>query len=36
AVDGDFIIMPYVKPCHGSFVLRIPGKEEVGRMRKGK
>ncbi len=36
AVDGDFIIMPYVKPCHGCFVLRIPGKEEVARMRKGK
>ncbi len=36
AVDGDFIIMPYVKPCHGSFVLRIPGEEEVERMRKGK
>ncbi|MCX9025265.1 MAG: DUF1894 domain-containing protein [Candidatus Methanoperedens sp.] len=36
AVDGDFIIMPYVKPCHGCFVLRISGKEEVERMRKGK
>ncbi len=36
AVDGDFIIMPYVKPCHGCFVLRIPGKEEVARLRKGK
>lgn len=36
AVDGDFIIMPYVKPCHGCFVLRIPGKEEAGRLRKGK
>ena len=36
AVDGDFIIMPYVKPCHGSFVLRIPGKEEVERVRAGR
>lgn len=36
AVDGDFIVMPYVKPCHGCFVLRIPGKEEVARMRKRK
>lgn len=35
AVDGEDIIMPYVKPCHGSFVLRIPGGEEVERMRKG-
>lgn len=36
AVDGDDVILPYVKPCHGSFVLRIPGGEEVERMRKGK
>ncbi len=36
AVEGEYIILPYVKPCHGSFVLRIPGKEEVERMRKGK
>jgi hypothetical protein len=31
-IEGD-IILPYVKPCHGSFVLRIPGKEEVARLR---
>jgi len=36
AIDGDFIILPYVKPCHGCFVLRIPGKEEVGMLRAGK
>ncbi len=36
AVDGEDVILPYVKPCHGCFVLRIPGKEEAGRMRKGK
>ncbi len=36
AVENDDVIMPYVKPCHGSFVLRIPGKEEVGRLRGGK
>ncbi len=35
AVEGEDVILPYVKPCHGSFVLRIPGKEEVERMRKG-
>lgn len=33
AVDGDCVILPYVKPCHGCFVLRIPGKEEAGRLR---
>jgi len=36
AVDNDNIIMPYVKPCHGSFVLRIPGKKEVESLRAGK
>ncbi len=36
AVDGDHIILPYIKPCHGCFVLRIPGAEEVEKMRKGK
>ena len=35
AVDNDDIIMPYVKPCHGSFVLRIKGKAEVERLRSG-
>ena len=36
AVDGSDVILPYVKPCHGCFVLRIPGGEEVERLRKGK
>jgi hypothetical protein len=36
AVDGDDVILPYIKPCHGSFVLRIPGKEEAVRLRAGK
>ena len=36
AIDGEFIILPYVKPCHGCFVLKIPAGEEVERMRKGK
>ena len=35
AVDNDHIIIPYVKPCHGCFVLRLPGKEEVQRLRVG-
>lgn len=35
AVDNDDVILPVVKPCHGSFVLRIPGKQEVERLRKG-
>ncbi len=36
AIEGEDVILPYVKPCHGSFVLRIPGKEEAERVRKGK
>lgn len=35
AVENDDIIMPYVKPCHGSFVLKIKGKAEVERLRAG-
>lgn len=36
AVENDGIILPYVKPCHGTFVLRINSKEEVERLRNGK
>jgi len=36
AVDAGDVIMPYVKPCHGCFVLRVPGGGEVERLRKGK
>jgi len=33
AVDGDYVVLPYVKPCRGSFVLRIKSKEEGKRLR---
>jgi len=36
AVEGDYVIMPYVKPCYGSFVLRIKSREEVEKLRTGK
>ena len=32
-LEKDTIIIPYVKPCHGCFVLRLPGKEEISRLR---
>lgn len=32
-IENDDIILPYVKPCHGCFVLKIPGKEEILRLR---
>jgi hypothetical protein len=36
AVDAGDVIMPFVKPCLGCFVLRVPGGGEVERLRKGK
>jgi hypothetical protein len=35
-VEGDNIIFPYTKPCHGTFVLKAEGKEEIARLRKQK
>ena len=33
-VDGDNIIFPYTKPCHGTFILTINSPEEVERLKK--
>ncbi|MCL7476226.1 MAG: DUF1894 domain-containing protein [ANME-2 cluster archaeon] len=33
-VDGDNIIFPYTKPCHGTFILRINSPEEIERLKK--
>lgn len=35
-VDGDYVIFPYTKPCHGTFVLRVEGKEEIQKLRSRK
>ena len=35
-LDGDDVILPYTKPCHGTFLLRIPSAEEAARLRKQK
>jgi hypothetical protein len=33
-VEGDDVIFPYTKPCHGTFILRARGAaEEVARLR---
>ncbi|WP_054848305.1 DUF1894 domain-containing protein [Methanoculleus chikugoensis] len=33
-VDGDRLIFPpYTKPCHGTFVVKVPGGEELARLR---
>ncbi len=34
AVDGDNIIFPYTKPCHGTFLLTIASPEEVEKIKK--
>lgn len=35
-VEGDDLIFPYTKPCHGTFVVKVPGGEEIARLRAGK
>lgn len=32
-IEGDYVIFPYIKPCHGAFVLKIKGGEELERLR---
>lgn len=32
-LDGDFVIFPYTKPCHGTFLLRVEDPEEAKRLR---
>jgi hypothetical protein len=34
AVDGESVIFPYTKPCHGTFLIRVRGAEdEIARLR---
>jgi len=35
-VDGDTIVFPYTKPCHGTFVIRAGSGEEAARLRSAK
>lgn len=32
-LDKNFIIFPYTKPCHGTFLLRVEDAEEAARLR---
>ena len=32
-LDRDFIIFPYTKPCHGTFLLRVEDTKEAARLR---
>jgi hypothetical protein len=37
AVDGEGVVFPYTKPCHGTFLVRVASApEEVKRLRKQK
>ena len=34
AVDGDAVFFPFTKPCHGTFLIRVPnGREEIEKLR---
>jgi hypothetical protein len=32
ATDDNHVIFPYVKPCHGTFILRIEDEDEAKRL----
>jgi len=34
ALDGDAVILPYTKPCHGTFLLRVVSAAEADVVRK--
>jgi hypothetical protein len=36
ATDDNYVIFPHVKPCHGTFILRIEDEEEAKRVTKAK
>lgn len=34
AVDGNALLFPYTKPCHGTFLVKVPdATEEIDRLR---
>jgi len=35
-IEGENIVFPYTKPCHGTFVVKIPGSDEIARLRERK
>jgi hypothetical protein len=32
-IEGEDLIFPYTKPCHGTFVVKVPGSEDIARLR---
>ncbi|WOF15735.1 DUF1894 domain-containing protein [Methanoplanus sp. FWC-SCC4] len=35
-VDGNDLVFPYTKPCHGTFLVKVASDEEAARLRKNK
>jgi len=33
-INSGMITFPFTKPCHGTFLLRLPGGDEIERVRK--
>jgi hypothetical protein len=33
ALDGDDVIIPFTKPCYGTFLIRVPDAEEAAKIR---
>jgi hypothetical protein len=33
-LDGPVVILPYTKPCYGTFILRVPSEEDADNVRK--
>lgn len=32
-IEGEHLIFPYTKPCHGTFVVKVAGGEDIARLR---
>ncbi|MDD3406972.1 MAG: DUF1894 domain-containing protein [Methanomicrobium sp.] len=35
ALDGNIVIFPFTKPCHGTFLVRVESEYEAQRLRNG-
>ena len=34
ALDGNIVIFPFTKPCHGTFLVKVESEEEAVKLRK--
>jgi hypothetical protein len=35
-LDGEYVVFPYTKPCHGTFLLKVEDRTEAERLRRNK